>query len=71
MTRPAPDGIRQGVNMTPSQTAKHHGCKSLAEVARVTKQSEQTLFNWYKSKPELFKVVCIGAGQLAKQKQLG
>ena len=57
--------------MTPSQTAKHHGCKSLAEAARVTKQSEQTLFNWYKNKPELFEVVCIGAGQLAKQKQLG
>ena len=50
--------------MTPSQTAKHHGCKSLAEVARVTKQRAETLFNWYKNKPELFEVVCIGAGQL-------
>ena len=46
--------------MTPSQTAKHHGCLSLAQVARATKQSEQTLINWHKHKPELFAVVCIG-----------
>lgn len=46
--------------MTPSQTAKYHGCKSLAELSRVTRQSEQTLINWHKHKPELFEVVCLG-----------
>jgi len=46
--------------MTPSQTAKHHGCKSLAEIVRQTKQSAQTLTNWHKHKPELFIVVCVG-----------
>lgn len=50
--------------MTPSQTAKHHGCKSLAELSRVTRQSEQTLINWHKHKPELFDVVCLGVAAL-------
>ena len=48
--------------MTPSETAKHHGCKSLAELSRLTAVSEQTLINWHKSKPLLFEVVCKGAG---------
>lgn len=56
--------------MTPSQTAKHHGCKSLAKVARLTKQSEQTLINWSRYKPELFQVVCIGVAALAKQNDI-
>lgn len=50
--------------MTPSQTAKHHGCKSLQQVANITKQSVQTLINWHRDKPELFKVVCIGAANM-------
>lgn len=50
--------------MTPSQQAKHHGCKSLAELSRVTRQSEQTLINWHKHKPELFDVVCLGVAAL-------
>lgn len=54
--------------MTPSQTAKHHGCKSLAEIARITKQSEQTLINWHKHKPELFNVVCVGVAALTVAK---
>ena len=46
--------------MTPSKRAKELGCKSLAQVANKTKQSEQTLINWFKNKPELFDVVCLG-----------
>jgi len=46
--------------MTPSKRAKELGCKSLAQVANKTKQSEQTLINWFKNKPDLFKFVCLG-----------
>lgn len=46
--------------MTPSQTAKHHGCKSLKQVSDLTEQSEQTLINWHRDKPELYRIVCIG-----------
>ena len=46
--------------MTPSQQAKSLGCKSLAQVAAVTRQSPQTLINWHKNKPELFEAVCRG-----------
>ena len=49
---------------SPSNVAKRHGCKSLAEIARVTKQSEQTLINWHRNKPELFEVVCVGVANL-------
>ena len=57
--------------MTPSEQAKHHGCKSLAEIARATKQSEQTLINWCRNKTELFEVVCVGVAALANQKETG
>lgn len=50
--------------MTPSQTAKHYGCKSLKEVADLTDQSVQTLINWHRDKPKLFKAVCIGANHM-------
>lgn len=33
--------------MTPSEQAKVLGCKSLAQVAKATGQSEQTLINWF------------------------
>ena len=46
--------------MTPSKQAKAAGLKSLRQVAQITKQSEQTLTNWHKHKPELFKVVLLG-----------
>ncbi len=46
--------------MTPSKRAKELGCKSLAQVAIVTEQSERTLINWYNNpkKRVLFEVVC-------------
>lgn len=46
--------------MSPSYRAKTLGCKSLKQVSQKTKQSEQTLINWYKNKPELFEIVCKG-----------
>jgi hypothetical protein len=46
--------------MTPSQQAKAAGLSSLAEVSRMTGQSPQTLNNWSRWKPELFRVVIAG-----------
>jgi len=53
--------------MTPSQTAKALGCKSLSQVTQLTGVSLQTLSNWHKDKPELFKVVCIGTVAASKE----
>ncbi len=55
--------------MTPSQTAKALGCKSLSQVSQITGVSLQTLGNWHKDKPELFKVVCIGAVTASKEQK--
>ncbi len=54
--------------MTASEQAKEAGLKSLAQVSRmmgVNKNghpmvSQQTLRNWHRDKPELFKVVIAG-----------
>ena len=45
---------------TPAQQAKRAGLDSLEQVARATGQSPQTLSNWAKNKPELFRVVLQG-----------
>ncbi|MGL4600256.1 MAG: hypothetical protein ACRCVE_01865 [Plesiomonas sp.] len=50
--------------MTPSQRAKELGCKSLAQVARATEQSEQTLINWFRSRPKVFDACCMYAAAL-------
>jgi len=54
-------------NKTPSQAAKALGCKSLSQVTQLTGVSLQTLSNWHKDKPELFKVVCIGTVAASKE----
>lgn len=46
--------------MTPSQQAKAAGLKSLSQVSALTGQSLQTLSNWAKDKPELFRIVLLG-----------
>ena len=46
--------------MTASQQAKAAGLKSLAVVVEMTGASYQTLTNWHKNKPELFRVVIAG-----------
>ena len=50
--------------VTPSQQAKELGCKSLKEVSVMTGVSEQTLINWHKNKPKLFKIVLIGCANV-------
>jgi hypothetical protein len=55
--------------MTPSQTAKQLGCKSLSQVSQLTGTSLQTLSNWHKDKPELFRVVCTGVVALTQGEQ--
>jgi hypothetical protein len=49
-----------GVIMTPSQQAKEAGLKNLLQVQQLTGQSAQTLTNWHRDKPELFKIVLLG-----------
>lgn len=46
--------------MTPSQTAKAAGLKNLLEVQTLSGVSAQTLANWHRSKPDLFKIVLAG-----------
>ena len=46
--------------MTPSQEAKSAGLKSLTTVSDITGVSLQTLTNWHKDKPKLFKAVVAG-----------
>ncbi len=46
--------------MTPSQQCKAEGLDSLAQVSKMTGVSVQTLSNWHKNKPYLFKVVILG-----------
>lgn len=46
--------------MSPSRQAKALGLKNLAVVQELTGQSAQTLGNWCKNKPKLFKVVLEG-----------
>lgn len=52
--------------MTAADEAKKAGLKSLATVIELTGQSRQTLQNWQKDKPELFKVVVAGCVSLTR-----
>ena len=49
--------------MTPAQQAKSEGLESLSQVSKMTGQSLQTLSNWAKNKPELFKIVLLGCNE--------
>jgi len=55
--------------MKASQFAKQAGVKSLAEVSELTGVSPQTLNNWFKNKPELFKIVLLGCKCQKDEKQ--
>jgi len=57
----------QKTKMTASKKAKKLGLKSLTQVGELTKQSPQTLINWFNDKPELFEVVLLGC--LAKLRE--
>ena len=47
--------------MSPSEQCKSAGLKSLAELSKISGESVQTLINWHKNKPLLFKVLIAGA----------
>lgn len=49
--------------MTPSQQAKAAGLKSLAQVSQITGVRFQTLNNWHKNKPDLFRIVIAGCAK--------
>ena len=53
--------------MTPSEVCDTAGLKGLAELRRMTGQSDQTLINWSRNKPELFEIVVIGAAEKKRQ----
>lgn len=46
--------------MTPAQQAKAAGLKNLSQITQETGVSLQTLTNWHRDKPDLFRVVVIG-----------
>ena len=46
--------------MKASEQAKQAGLTSLAEMSALSNTSPQTLINWSRDKPELFKVVIAG-----------
>ena len=45
---------------TPARDARAAGLNSLTQVMMITGVSLQTLSNWYKHKPELFRIVLLG-----------
>jgi len=45
----------------PSELAKECGLSSLQELSEITQVSTQTLGNWSKDRPELYRIVVIGA----------
>jgi len=45
---------------TPSKQVKSVGLKSLTQVSNITGVSLNTLTNWCRDKPELFRIVLIG-----------
>lgn len=47
--------------LKPSRQCEDAGLDSLAELARISLVSKQTLINWHKNKPILFRVVLAGA----------
>jgi len=46
--------------MTPAGQAKSVGLNSLTQVSQITGVSLNTLTNWHRNKPELFRIVLLG-----------
>jgi len=55
--------------MSPSRQAKAAGLKNLAVVQELTGQSAQTLGNWCRNKPKLFKAVLLGCKALVDKER--
>lgn len=51
--------------MTPSQRAKELGCKSLAQVIKLSEVPESTLHDWFKHYPKRFDMACIYAREVS------
>ena len=55
-----PDGkMAKAGLLTPAVVCKQHGT-TLKALSEATKQSRQTLDNWFKYKPELFRICIYG-----------
>ena len=52
---------------SPSQIAKDCGCKSVAEVSRITLTPQRTLFDMAASNPKRYRAVCLGAGLMSQE----
>lgn len=50
----------EGKPMTAPQYSKHLGAPSLSHVSRVSGVALQTLYDWHKTKPDLFRCVVLG-----------
>jgi len=50
----------------PSEKCKQAGLSGLLELSSLSGVSEQTLINWNKNKPDLFKLLIQGAVSLKK-----
>jgi hypothetical protein len=46
--------------MTPSQQAKAAGLKSLEQMAQMAGKPTETLRNWHRENPELFRILLAG-----------
>lgn len=53
--------------MKPSEKCKTAGLKGLAELSRIVGESEQTLNNWSKHKPNVFDAVVMWAASQPKE----
>tara|TARA_R100000951_G_scaffold55160_1_gene46333 strand:+ start:2048 stop:2251 length:204 start_codon:yes stop_codon:yes gene_type:complete len=49
------------VKIKPSEQCKAAGLKGLKHLAEIVQESEQTLNNWSKNRPDLFEVIILGA----------
>jgi hypothetical protein len=55
--------------MTASEQAKQYGLKSLAEVAKLSNTSFQTLNNYHKNNPKRFDIILLGCVKKLKNEQ--
>ncbi len=51
---------KAGLIPSPAQQAKAAGIKNLSHVSHLTGVSLQTLSNWHRNKPDLFKLILQG-----------
>lgn len=69
-TRPNPLHPSEVKPSTPSQQAKAAGLKNLTQVSQTTGVSLNTLTNWHRDKPELFKTVLAGCVSIQNKRVL-